>query len=326
MLPTGTSTGLEEEIVVPSSHDAETHEEDHIEMDNHTMELVPSLPEVPSPFTENSGEVTMPRSKAKATYAAVLVTPARQRFLSHHGHFATLILSIEEISSNDNYSEADPGSPLKRPVTRSKTGSIAIYFHGIPYLPIHDVKRLLAQKPVSIQLRHIQNVSWINRMILEILVDRNHAELMKNSISKDQDYQVRISFDPLARTSFEWESEVSPERQEAILKADFVRRIAASVASSRSDATRRYLCDWARNRGVGKQLETALAKDYEIPLPEDPFPGGKASVASLVKGKEPVGRRLELQVTEQANRFATRKRRHTTVDSIERLVVRIQLV
>jgi len=326
LLPTGTSTGLEEEIVVPSSHDAETHEEDHIEMDNHTMELVPSLPEVPSPFTENSGEVTMPRSKAKATYAAVLVTPARQPRRKVSRQLPPSSGVNKEISSNDNHSEADPGSPLKRPATRSKSGSTAIYIRGIPYLPIHDVKRLLAQRPVSIQLRHVQNMSWINRMILEILVDRNHAELMKNSISKDQDYQVRISFDPLARTSFEWESEVSPERQEAILKADFVRRIAASVASSRSDATRRYLCDWARNRGVGKQLETALAKDYEIPLPEDPFPGGKASVASLVKGKEPVGRRLELQVTEQANRFATRKRRHTTVDSIERLVVRIQLV
>jgi hypothetical protein len=151
------------------------------------------------------------------------------------------------IQSQSNTDTLDSESPLGRPKIRHQTGSTALYIRGVPFLPLRDVKCLLVQRPVCVQIRHIGNISWIDQTILELLVDSNHVHQMKNRISKNPNFHIRTSFDPLSATSYNWETAVTPETQEKILQEDFVNRIASSIASSRVDSTRRYLMEWGRN-------------------------------------------------------------------------------
>ncbi|RPB00239.1 hypothetical protein L873DRAFT_1789164 [Choiromyces venosus 120613-1] len=129
---------------------------------------------------------------------------------------------------------ATPLSPISKSLGTSKD---KIYITGMPYSPISQVKKVLGAAPISIQLRHIRNISWIDGYILEILVDPNHVDRMKNRISKYSEYYVTTTFDPLSPNSFNWEGKVLPESKELILKINFVERLAASVASSSQSTT-----------------------------------------------------------------------------------------
>jgi hypothetical protein len=137
---------------------------------------------------------------------------------------------------------------------------VAIYLVGISFMTIKEVKAILAAAPIAIQLRHVKNMSWIEQRILEILVDRNHVESMKNRIRNYSDYRIRTSFDPLAPDSFHWDKTVSPESQEKILKRNFIARLAASVAATCLTTTRQHIMDWVKNRGLGAKLEAELLK------------------------------------------------------------------
>ncbi|KAG0123175.1 hypothetical protein HOY82DRAFT_619551 [Tuber indicum] len=82
-------------------------------------------------------------------------------------------------------------------------------------------------------------------------------------------YKLNRSFDPLSPSSFIWEGEPLPESQEAILKRNFVERLATSIASSTSSETRQHVINWSQNRGLGTQFEAQLKK-HGIKISESP--------------------------------------------------------
>ena len=142
------------------------------------------------------------------------------------------------------------------------------------------MKAILAGDPLRIQLRQIYNISWIDKRILELLVDSNHADRIKNRIGKHSEYYVKSDFDPLSADSFDWEGKISPESQNAVLKRNFAMRLAALIGSTKLDSTRQYIMAWAKNRGIGQQLEHQLQKaaivipthdrnSTSLPLPND---------------------------------------------------------
>ncbi|KAG0124682.1 hypothetical protein HOY82DRAFT_617739 [Tuber indicum] len=192
----------------------------------------------------------------------------------------------DERESESKYSQMEAESPLERAEVQPRSASVAIYVSGVPFLPIREVKRLLAQKP-------------------------NHVKHMQNSISKQVEFRVRNSFDPLSISSFEWEENVTPERKETILMGDFVRRVSSSIAAMQSDATRRYLIEWGRNRGFGPELETALRKQHRITLPWDRW---KEMEQPVVTKSLPQG--TGNGVRNGAKLFLSRKRGYSPTDTI----------
>ncbi|KAG0122689.1 hypothetical protein HOY82DRAFT_544386 [Tuber indicum] len=297
---------------------------------NNTHKSVPSppaqLPNIISPSMEPDKDEHVNNSATKRTSKR----PSYASVTSRGHHYSKISSGRQsELSSENNHDghtdissevDVDSDSPLARPKLQRKTTSTPIYVRGIPYLPIGDVKRLLARKPVNLQIRYIYNMSWIDHRILEILVDGNHLQQMKNRISKDTTYSVRTSFDPLSRTSFQWKSDITPEMQESILKDDFVKRIASSIATMKADTTRRYLQQWAHNRGVGTQLDRALLKQYKLAIPQNPFPSEIPSSMDLSTKTSLLKTRPEIPVTSNAKVFASRKRPYTTTDSMEKYV------
>ena len=156
---------------------------------------------------------------------------------------------------------------MKQPITNRKTSITALYISNMPFLSIPNVKAILAGDPLRIQLRHIYNLSWIDKEILELLVDSNHADRIKNRIGKHSDYYVKSDFDPLSADSFNWEGKISPESKKAVLKRNFAMRLAASIGSTKLESTRQYIMAWAKNRGIGQLLEHQLQK-AEIIIPD----------------------------------------------------------
>jgi len=156
------------------------------------------------------------------------------------------------------------------PPARKKTGlsykpsvnTTAIYVSGMPYTHYAEVKRILVAEPMSVQLRHIQNLSWIDKRILEIVVDINHVEKMRNTITKYSQFDVKARFDPLSPESFNWNDDAFlPEFKLKILQTRFVVRLAGSMASTRNASTREYIVNWMRNRGLGQQFGQQLQRD-----------------------------------------------------------------
>lgn len=93
---------------------------------------------------------------------------------------------------------------MKQQITQiGKTSTTALYISNMSFLSIRNVKAILARDTIRIQLRHIFNLSWIDKRILELLVDSNHADQIKNRIGKHSDYYVKSDFDPLSVDSFD---------------------------------------------------------------------------------------------------------------------------
>lgn len=131
----------------------------------------------------------------------------------------------------------------------------------MPYMSIRNVKAILAGDPIRIHLGYIFNISWIDKRILELLVDSNHADRIKNRIGKNSEYYVKSDFDPLSADSFNWEGQISAESKNALLKRNFAMRLAASIGSTKLESTRQCIMTWAKNRGIGHQLERQLANE-----------------------------------------------------------------
>jgi len=102
----------------------------------------------------------------------------RRRRVSHTIK-PTLFYNYLLILQKDNPSPA--GVKIKqRPIHYRKMSTTALYIPNMPFLSIQNVKTILAGDPLRIQLRHIYNLSWIDKQILEPLVDSNHANRIKN--------------------------------------------------------------------------------------------------------------------------------------------------
>jgi len=109
----------------------------------------------------------------------------------------------------------------------------------------------------------------VSNEFLELLVDIQHVERMKNHINENSKYQVKSSFDALSPECFNWEGDIQPESKESVLKRNFVTRLAASVRSSNRDSIRRQIINWARYRALGQQLEKELDKQGIILAEQD---------------------------------------------------------
>ena len=144
----------------------------------------------------------------------------------------------------------------------------ALYISGIPFTTIKKVKELLGIPAIGIQLRDIGNICWIEQRVVELLVDVQHVERMKNHINQNSKYHVKSNFDALSPQCFNWEGDIQPESKESVLKRNFVTRLVASVRSSNRDSTRRQIMNWASNRALGQQLEIEL-ETQGIILPEE---------------------------------------------------------
>jgi hypothetical protein len=136
----------------------------------------------------------------------------------------------------------------------------AIYVSGIPHMGYADLKQILGGSPIGIQLRHIGNLCWIEKRILEILVDVNNAQRMRKRIGKYSDYHVKTRFDPLSPHSFNWEEGIRPDSKIRILQTNLVSRLATSLASTNVTYSRQCIVDFVRNRGLGQQFEGELQK------------------------------------------------------------------
>ena len=276
------------------------------------------IPETWIPDLTGPAVMAASRKGSHPSYASVIGSTGPMKSKIQKSHVQKSPPSQQRHAYQANISERDSLSPSEHPEIRHDVPSTAIYIRGIPYMPISQVKRLLSQRPVCIQIHYIRNISWLDRTMVELLVNQNHAVQMKNRISRNQDFHVRTSFDPLSPTSYNWETEVTPETQENILKEDFVNRIASSIASTHVDSTRRYLMEWGRNRGMGQPLEAALSKHYKIPTAKKSFPRDMASTVAFEIGKETKTTGIKLGVTQGAKLLTSHKRQLTTSESIER--------
>ncbi|KAG0123151.1 hypothetical protein HOY82DRAFT_544347 [Tuber indicum] len=196
------------------------------------------------------------KADAKSTYSSVLsiITCSLSIVYKEVG----LIITLER---QDLATAEEPEHRSIKPSRKTRImTSTALYLEGIPHLPIVKVKELLKATPIRIQLRHIRNISWIDRRVIELLVDTNHSVHIRNRLEIHSKYNFNRSFDPLSPSSFNWEGEPLPELQEAILKRNFVERLATSIASSSSSETRQHVMNWSQNRGLGTQLEAQLKK------------------------------------------------------------------
>ena len=146
-------------------------------------------------------------------------------------------------------------------IRNSKSSTTALYISNMPFLTIKNVKAILAGDPIRIHLRYIYNLSWIDKQILELLVDSNHADRIKNRIGKNSEYFVKSDFDPLAPDSFNWEGQISVESKKALLKRNFATRLAASIGATKLESTRQCIMTWAKHRGIGPQVEYQLQKE-----------------------------------------------------------------
>ncbi|KAG0123336.1 hypothetical protein HOY82DRAFT_544251 [Tuber indicum] len=165
-----------------------------------------------------------------------------------------------DLSMSDSKEDRHSYVPIPHSKQLSYSATLARMPKGIPYVPISEVKGLLAASPTRIQLRHIRNISWIDFRMVELLVDSNHSTHISNRISNHSEYNINKSFDPLSSSSFNWEANILPESQEAALKKNFVERLAASIASSSDSTTREHILNWAKHRNLDDRLEQQLTK------------------------------------------------------------------
>jgi len=129
-----------------------------------------------------------------ATYSSILKSTGKsleQQLFSRINHYPSGINFLNDsMTALHNWPEQNPGHNRHLPV--------AIYMAGISFMTIKKVKAILTASPIGIQSRHMQNISWIEQRMLEILVDRNHVERVKNRITNFSNYRIRTSFNPLS--------------------------------------------------------------------------------------------------------------------------------
>ncbi|KAG0127686.1 hypothetical protein HOY82DRAFT_541847 [Tuber indicum] len=141
------------------------------------------------------------KADAKSTYSSVLsiITCSLSTVYKEVG----LIITLER---QDLATAEEPEHRSIKPSRKTRImTSTSLYLEGIPHLPIVKVKELLKATPIRIQLRHIRNISWIDRLVIELLVDTNHSVHIRNRLENHSKYKVNRSFDPLSPSSFNWE-------------------------------------------------------------------------------------------------------------------------
>ncbi|KAG0127039.1 hypothetical protein HOY82DRAFT_542194 [Tuber indicum] len=152
---------------------------------NGSRSTTTSLPFLPHPNDDIAAvKLSLPslpiKHNAKSTYSSVLRQDKPGPGTTKEG---------EQLTRN----------PLRKQRVSTST---PLYLEGIPHIPIVEVKELLKAGPIRIQLRHMRNISWIDRCIVELLVDTNHFVHIRNRLENYSKYKVNRIFDPLTPSSF----------------------------------------------------------------------------------------------------------------------------
>jgi len=274
-----------------------------------------------SPFSLPSSPPDMPSYSRPpiATYSSILKSTGKglqQPSFSHINHYPSGInCSNDSITALHKQPEQKPGHNRHLPV--------AIYVAGRSFMTIKEVKAILTASPIGIQSRHMQNISRIEQRMLEILVDRNHVERVKNRITNFSNYRIRTSFNPLSPDSFHWDESVRPESQGRILQRNFITRLADSVAATSLTSTRQDIMDWVKNRGLEQKLEAELLK-HGIRLSPDAQTRHNhiPTHTYLPRTGEPYQDLVDLQNLQQeqkvrAKRYVKRKRSISSIESLQ---------
>ena len=224
--------------------------------------------------------------------------------------------SQESNQTSNAYSEKSSSNKT----TYKISPSTVIYLAGVPPQPLGDIKRQLSSKPISVQARHIRNASWIDGRILELLVDSNHVQSMKNRIMNYSPFHIRKSFDSLSPESFHWEGDIPQESQITFLKQKLAARLGVSIASTQHESTRNHIMQWAKNRGVESQVLKQLDKEGIVMTSGSSYTT-TASCESNRAGKSPTLGKERSTVTAGAKRFSILKRPYSSLESIQELVL-----
>ncbi|KAG0122327.1 hypothetical protein HOY82DRAFT_544404 [Tuber indicum] len=214
-----------------------------------TSTLIPLLAHTnEEPFVVNASlPVFQTLADDKLTYCSVLSIITCSLSTAYKQGYHIMTLDRQDLATIE---EPEHGSIIPSGKARIMP-STTLYLEGILYIPIVKVKEVLKATTIRIHLHHIQNISWIDGRVIELLVDTNHSVHIRNRLENHSKYKLNRSFDPLSPSSFNWEGEPLPESQEAILKRNFVERLATSIASSSSNATHQHVMNWSQNRGLG---------------------------------------------------------------------------
>ncbi|KAG0125029.1 hypothetical protein HOY82DRAFT_543443 [Tuber indicum] len=191
----------------------------------------------------------------------------------------------------------------------------ALYVLGMPHIPIREVKRVLSQRPVSIQLRHVYYYSWIDGRVLEMLVDNKHVQKICNRITHHSTYTISSSFNPLEASSFNWNNDMLPESKKQLLKSNLVKRLGASINATSLQSTRQHILSWAYTRGIGLQLLKELKSEgCNLMLPESniKISANDRAVATNTSNSKPS---LPVTFNSGLRMFTSQKRRCNSPDS-----------
>ena len=164
-----------------------------------------------------------------------------------------------------NHSARNEKSSSSRSIMR-------IYIAGVPYSRLYKTRDLLRTKISGFQLDWIQNLSWIDRKIVEMSIHESRFLTIRKLFEKHKssEYYLLPNFDPLDSNSFHWEKDILPEDQEAILRQNLAKRLARSAVTTSRDSTSNELRDYAHNRGIGRSFDTLLEQSNTS---NENFPG-----------------------------------------------------
>ena len=226
---------------------------------------------------------------------------------------------LSDSAGQDQHAKPDPLRPrfLKaKKRFHNSSSSTAIYLAGMPEQEFHLIKQTFREAPISLHLGYIRNLSFIDGRILEILVDTNHVETMRNRLRKYSPYKVRNSFDPLSPESFDWEGDIVETSKVALLKRKLVARLAVSIASTNKPLMRNHIMGWATNRGVEDQLNQELRKKGIIVTDDSMEESDKSTKEERDKPEGSAITHNVVHVTAGAHRFSKHKRGYTSPDNI----------
>lgn len=146
----------------------------------------------------------------------------------------------------------------------SSAETTRIYIAGIPYTQYFQVRKLLRINIPRFQIDWIQNLSWIEKKIVDITIPEKRFTMIRTLFEKNKSsgYYILDKFDPLNPDSFNWEKETLPEDQEVILRQTLAKRLALSAATTNKASTTDELRQYAHNRGIGKSFDKLSEKSH----------------------------------------------------------------
>jgi len=107
-------------------------------------------------------------------------------------------------------------------------------------------------------LQSIQNISFIGKSIVEVLVESSAQQTLVNQ-AKSLGYDVKIDLSITSKTKenpvwIEYGREGSSLSE--VIKSNFIRRISHEIEVAKNDRVRQYYIDWVDALGWNESLST----------------------------------------------------------------------